>query len=155
MQCESNVKKERVSQMLDSDDSDHCQRYTTLVTRELAKLNISITPFSELCNADHRSPTEKGVAYTLFESGRGKDNQQLSEIGFKAKNCIACRLCRKPFSYLDCIMSLQLPIQDKKFTTIIRLYTPTVQANLEKMRPSTIIYKTFYDKQIPRINFSY
>ena len=50
--------------------------------------------------------------------------------GFMVKNCIASRLHSILISYSDHLMSLHLPVQNKKLATIISVYIPTPQADL-------------------------
>ncbi|WP_419612621.1 hypothetical protein, partial [Thiolapillus sp.] len=66
--------------------------------------------------------------YTLFWSGKNKDERRLSGVGFMIKTSIARKLQNLPVGHSDRIMSLRLPIQDNKFATVLSVYAPTLQA---------------------------
>eukprot|EP00058_Branchiostoma_floridae_P011910 XP_002597398.1 hypothetical protein BRAFLDRAFT_69317 [Branchiostoma floridae] len=123
--------------MQDSDESDRPQRRTALVARELAKLDIDIAAISEVRFAEQGSLTEHGAGYTLYWSGKGRDERRLSGVGFMIKNSIANKLQNLPVGHSDRLMSLRLPLQDNQSVTLISVYAPTLQAD-----PAT--KETFY-----------
>ena len=84
------------------------------MARELARLGIAIATLKEVLFAGQGSLTEDGVGYTLFWSGKNKDEHRHSGVGFMIKTSIARKLQNLPVVHLDCIMSLILPIQDNK-----------------------------------------
>ena len=94
--------------MQDSDDSDHPQRRSAFVARELARLDTYIAALSEVRLAEQGSLTEQGAGYTLYWSGKGKDNPRLSGVGFMIKTSIASNLQRLPVGHSDRLMSLRL-----------------------------------------------
>ena len=60
-------------------DSEDCpQRRSALVVRELARLDIDIAALSEIRFAEQGSRTENVAGYTLFWSGKNKDERHLS-----------------------------------------------------------------------------
>ena len=71
---------------------------------------------------------EDGVGYTLFWSGKNKNERHLSGVGFMIKTSITRKLQNLPVGHSDRIMSLRLPIQYNKFATVLSVYAPTLQA---------------------------
>ena len=118
-----------VRTMLDSDDNDRPQRCSALVARELSRLDIDIAALSEVRFAEEGSLVEHGAGYTLFWSGRGKEERRQSGVGFMIKNNIAKKLHALPTAHSDRIMSLRLPLQGDKSATLVSVYSPTLQAD--------------------------
>ena len=106
------------------------QRRSALVARELARLDIDIAALSEVRFAEQGLLTKNGAGYTLFWSGKNKDERRLSGVGFVIKTSIARKLQNLPAGHSDRIMSLRLPIQDDKFATVLSMYAPTLQAEI-------------------------
>ena len=105
------------------DTEDRLQRHSALVARELARLDIDIAAFSKVRFAEQVSLREDGAGCTLFWSGKNKDERRLIMI----KTFIARKLQNLPVGHSDRIMPLRLPIQDKKFATVLSVYF-TLQA---------------------------
>ena len=102
----------------------------TLSTRGqgLARLDIDIAALSEVRFAEQGSLREDGAGYTLFWSGKNKDERRLSGVGFRINTSIARKLQNLPVGHSDSIMSLRLLVQDNKFATVLSVYAPTLQA---------------------------
>ena len=101
------------------DSKERPQRRSALVARELARLDIDIAALSEVRFAGQGSLREDGAGYTLFWSGKNKDERRLSGVGFMIKASIARKLQNLPGGLSDRIISLRLPIQDNKFATVL------------------------------------
>lgn len=114
--------------MQDSDDSERPQRRSALVARELAQLDIDIAALSEVRFADQGSLTEVSAGYTLYWSGKSKEERRLSGVGFMIKTPIASKLQSLPVGHSDRIMSLRLPLSGNRFLTLFSVYAPTLQA---------------------------
>ena len=71
---------------------------------------------------------EDGAGYTLFWSGKKKDERRLSGVGFMIKASISKKLQTLPIDHSDRLLSLRLPIQDNNFVTVISVYAPSLQA---------------------------
>ena len=110
------------------DSEDRPQRRSALVARELARLDIDIAALSKVRFKEQGCLREDGAGYTLFWSGKNKDERRLSGVGFMIKTSIARKLQNLPVGHSDRIMSLRLPIQDNKFATVRIVYAPTRQA---------------------------
>ena len=117
-----------VRTMQDSENSDRPHRRSALVARELARLDIDIAALSEVRFAEQGTLVEHGAGYTLFWSGKGKDERRLSGVGFMIKNNVANRLQSLPVGHSDRLMSLRLPLKGNQFLTIISVYAPTLLA---------------------------
>ncbi|KAK2571462.1 hypothetical protein P5673_004059 [Acropora cervicornis] len=105
--------------MQDSDSADRPQRRSALVARELTRLNIDIAAVSEVRFAEQGSLTEQGAGYTLYWSGKAKDDRRLSGVGFMIRNSIISRLDSLPVGHSDRLMSLRLPLLEDQYATII------------------------------------
>ena len=103
------------------------QQRSALVAWELARLDTDIAALSEVRFAEQGSLREHGAGYTLFWSGKNKDERHLSGVGFMIKISIARKLQNLPLGHSDRIMYLRLPIQDK-FANVLSVYAPTLPA---------------------------
>ena len=79
------------------DSEAHPQQRSALVARELAWLDIEIAAHSKVRFAEQGSLREDGAGYTLFWSGKDKEERCLSDVGFVIKtsspeNCKTCQL---------------------------------------------------------------
>ena len=110
------------------DAEDRPQRSSALVARELARLYIDIVALSEVRFVEQGSLREDRAGYTLFWSGKNKDERRLSGVGSTIKTSIARKMRNLPVSHSDRIMSLRLSIQDNKFATALSVYVPIMQA---------------------------
>ena len=113
----------------ETDSEDGPQRCSALFARELARLDIDTAALSKTRLAGQGSLPEDGAGYTVFWSGKNKDEHRLSSVGFMIKNSIARKLQILPVGHSDHIMSLRFPIQDNKFATVLSVYAPTLQAD--------------------------
>ena len=86
---------------------------------ELARLDIDIAALSEVRFAEQGSHREDGAGYTLFWSGKNKDERRLSGVGFMMKTSIAKTLQNLLVGHTDRIMSVRLPIQDNKVAIVL------------------------------------
>ena len=120
-----------VRTMMDSEDNERPQRRSALVAKELARLNIDIAALSEVRFADQGSLTEHGTGYTLYWSGKTKEERRLSGVVFMMKTQIANILQSLPIGHSDRLMSFRLTIQDNRFATVISVYAPTLLADAE------------------------
>ena len=109
---------------------DRPQRHSALVARELARLDIDIATLSDVRCAEQGSLAQDGADYTLFCSRRNKDKRGLSGVSFMIKTSSARKLQNLPVDYSDRLMSFRLPIQDKKFATVLCVYAPTLQTEI-------------------------
>ena len=78
------------------DSEDRPQRRSSHVARELARLDIDIAALSEVRFAEQGSRTENVAGYTLFWSGKKKDERRLSGVGFMIKTSTAKKLQNVP-----------------------------------------------------------
>ena len=94
------------------------------MARELARLDIVTAALGEVRFAEQGSLLEDGAGFTLFWSGKNKDERRLSGVGFMMKSSVARKLQNLPVGHSDRIMSLTLPIQDNKFAPVLSVYAP-------------------------------
>ena len=112
------------------DSEDRPQRHSALVARELARLDIVTAALGEVRFAEQGSLLEDGAGFTLFWSGKNKDERRLSGVGFMMKSSVARKLQNLPVGLSDRIMSVRLPVQDNKFSTVLSVCAPTLQAKI-------------------------
>ena len=107
--------------------------------REPAELDIDIATLSEARFAEQGSLREDGAGYTLFWSGKNKDERLLYGVGFMIKTSIARKLQNLPVGRSDRIVSLRLSIQNK-FATVLSMYTPV--GGLQPRPPAASLLQT-------------
>ena len=100
------------------------------MARELARLDIDLAALTEVRFAEQGSLREDGAGYTLFWSGKNKDERRLSGVGFMIKTSIARKLQNLPVGHSDRIVSLRLPTPDNKLATVLSVYAPTLQVEI-------------------------
>ena len=98
------------------------------MARELAQLDIDNAALGEVRFVEQGSLREDRAGYTLFWSGKNKDERRLSGVGSTIKTSIARKMRNLPVSHSDRIMSLRLPVQENKFVTVLSVYAPILQA---------------------------
>ena len=89
------------------DSENRLQRCSALVARELAHLDIDIAALNKVRFAEQGSLMDDGAGYTLFWSGKNKNERHLSGVGFMIKTSIARKLQNLPVCHSDRNMSLR------------------------------------------------
>ncbi len=115
-----------VRTLLDNTKADRPERRTTLITKELARYNVDIAALSKTCLADKGQLTEHGGGYTFFWSGRSSTEHCEAGVGFDIRSHLAWKLAKLPEGINDRLMSVQLPLGNKKNVTLISAYGPTM-----------------------------
>ena len=96
------------------DSEDRPQRRSALVVRELPRLDIDIAALSEKRFAEQGFLGEDRVGYTLFWSGKSKNEHRHSGVCFMIKTSIARQLQNLSVGHSDRIITLRLAVQDKQ-----------------------------------------
>ena len=112
--------------LLDRKKAKRPERRTALIARELKRYNIPIVALSETRFADEGDLTEREAGYTFFWSGRKAEEKRESGVGFAILSSLVSKLDKPPKGINDRLMTLRLPLQGKKFATIISAYAPTM-----------------------------
>jgi hypothetical protein len=115
-----------VRTLLDNSKADRPERRTALVARELARYNVDIAALEETRLADKGQLTEQSGGYTFFWSGRASTERREAGVGFAVKSHLARKLAKLPEGINDRLMTLQLPLGNKKNATLISAYAPTM-----------------------------
>ena len=115
-----------VRTLLDNTKADRPERRTALVAKELARYKVDIAALSETRLADKGQLTERSGGYTFFWSGRSATERREAGVGFAIKCHIANKLAKLPEGINDRLMTLQLPLGQKKSATVISAYAPTM-----------------------------
>ena len=128
--------------LLDNIRADRPARRTALVAKELARYNVDIAVISETRLADKGQLTEHGGGYTFFWSGRSSTERREAGVGFAIKSHLTRRLAKHPEGVNDRLMTLQLPLSNKKSVTLVNAYAPTMTIQMmsktSSMRNSTL-----------------
>ena len=135
--CGRNTKKEKkvtpitigawnVRTLLDRSGNNRPERRTALVARELARYNLHIVALSETRFAAEGEITEKKAGYTFFWSGRKEEERREAGVGFAIKSSLVNKLDKPPKGINDRLMTVRLPLTNKKFVTLISAYAPTM-----------------------------
>ena len=111
-----------------------------LVAKELYRYDIQITALSETHFTGKCHFTEHGSGFKFFWSCHGADECHVSGVGFAVRTPLIPRLLSLAKGINDCLMTLWLPLSDKKQLTFISAYAPTMTSP-EKVK------KRFYDAQ--------
>ena len=112
--------------LLDRKKANRPDRRTALIASELNRYNLPIVALSETRFAGESSLTERGAGYTFFWSGRKEEEKRESGVGFAIKSSLVNKLDKPPKGINDRLMSLRLPLADKKYATIFSVYAPTM-----------------------------
>ena len=112
--------------LLDRKKANRPDRRTALIASELNRYNLPIVALSETRFAGESSLTERGAGYTFFWSGRKEEEKRESGVGFAIKSSLVSKLDKPPKGINDRLMSLRLPLADKKYATIFSVYAPTM-----------------------------
>ena len=96
--------------MQDNPNSNRPWRRSAIIAYELARLNLDIVALSEVRFPEEGSLKENGAGYTLYWSGKPKEDPRLYGVGFMVKNTIASKLSNLPKGHSDRIMTMCLPI---------------------------------------------
>ena len=112
--------------LLDNIRADRPARRTALVAKELARYNVDIAAISETRLADKGQLTEHGGGYTFFWSGRSSTERREAGVGFAIKSHLTRRLAKHPEGVNDRLMTLQLPLSNKRSVTLVSAYAPTM-----------------------------
>lgn len=99
---------------LDNTKADRPERRTALVTKELACYNVDIAALSKTHLADKDQLTERDGRYTFFWSGRISTERCEAGVGFAIRSQLAQKLAKLPESINDHLVTLQLPLGNKK-----------------------------------------
>ena len=113
--------------------ADRPERRTTLVARELDRYIIHIAALSETRFANEGQLTEVKAGCTFFWSGCSSEERREAEVGFYVRSSLVSKLTVFPKSTNDRLMTLRLPIREKRFATFISAYAPTM-TNQEEIK---------------------
>ena len=100
---------------------------------------MDIAALSEVCLPEKGEITEHGGGYTFYWSGRDSDKRREAGVGFAIKSSIVQKLSEHPIGINDRLMTLRLPLGNKKSATLISIYAPTM-TNTDEIKD------TFYEQ---------
>ena len=83
---------------------------------------------SETRLSDVSQLTETGSGYTFFWKGKPADEAGENGVGFAIKSSLSKNLQELPFGTSKRIISLRLPLRQKRFVTIVSVYAPTMDS---------------------------
>ena len=88
--------------------------------------------------AEERLLNEVGGGYTLFWSGRKKEERREAGVGFAIKSHLVSKLSGFPKGINDRLMALRLPLSGKRHATVVSAYAP-IMTNPDEVKDK------FYD----------
>ena len=118
--------------MLDRGNADRPERRSAIVAGQLANYNIDIAALSEVRFADSGSIREE-AGYTIFWSGKPEGETHEYGVGLAIRNGLIPRLMGEPQPVNERMMTLRLPLTQKRYCTIISIYAPTMTNTAENI----------------------
>ena len=110
----------------DKTKADRPERRTALVARELGRYNVDIAALSETRLPDKGQLTETGGGYTFFWSGCSSEERCEAGVGFAIKTHHVRKLANIPQGLSDRLMTMKLPLGNKKSATLVSANAPTM-----------------------------
>ena len=86
--------------------------------------NIDIAALSETRFANERSLVEVGEGYTFCWRGLAETEPRLHEVGFAIRTSLFQKLPEAPVGISERIMTIRIPLANKRFVTLISCYAP-------------------------------
>ena len=113
---------------MDRDNVSRPQRRSALIAKELSRYNVDIAAISETRLPDEGSMSESGSGYTFFWKGKAQDEDRNHGVGFAIKSSLLKQIPSLPVGISERLMTLRIPISNKRFATIISAYAPTLMS---------------------------
>ena len=126
-----------VRTLIDKATSNRPERQTALIAKELSRYRVDIAALSETRLASYDSLVDG--QYTIFWSGKSKEERRDSGVGFAIRNTIMHLLKEDPSPVSDRIITMRLPLKKNAYATIVSVYAPTM-TNSEETK------KAFYSQ---------
>ena len=115
-----------VRTLMDSSGFDRPQRRTALVGREFDRYKVETAALSKTRFAEEGLLKEVGAGYTFFWSGRKREERCEAGVGFAIKSHLVSKLSGLPKGINGRLMTLTLPLSDKRHAPIVSAYAPTM-----------------------------
>ena len=107
------------------------ERKTAIIARELGRYNIDIAALSETRLADTGELTERGQGYTFFWSGKSEAQRREAGVGFAIRTSLVRKMESLPRGINERLMTMRLPLQRKRYLTLVSAYAPTMTYTVE------------------------
>ena len=114
--------------MLDAVHSNRPECRSAPIAHELSRLNVNIAVLSKVHFPGKGSLQGHGARNTLFWSRKPTTEGCLSGIDFMISTSIASKLENLSTGHSDCMMSMCLPLKNKRYATLFSVYAPTLWA---------------------------
>ena len=92
----------------------------------MSSLNVDIAAQSEVCFPGEGSLQEHGTGYILFWSRKPTTEGHLRGVGFLDQHLHHLQAWNLPTGHSDCMMSIRLPLKNKRYATLFSVYAPTL-----------------------------
>ena len=112
--------------MLGVAHSNRLECHFALIAHELSNLNVDLGALSEVHFPGEGNLQEHGTGYTLFWSGKPTTEERLSGVGFMDSTSITSRLENLPTGHSDSMMSMCLPLKNKRYAILFCVYAPAL-----------------------------
>ena len=107
------------------------ERRTALIASELGRLGIDIAALSETRLADEGQLEEVGGGYSFFWKGVDEGEDRQAGVGFAIKTAIVKNLIELPSGVSKRVITMRLPLECGRYTTIISVYAPILKSSDE------------------------
>jgi len=122
------------------------ERQTAIVTLQLSHYKVDICCLQETRFSGQGQLRENG--YTFYWSGRDPQQRREAGVAFAIANNIAKNLVSLPQAISDRLIRMRLPLNDKRYVTIICCYAPTM-THTDESKESFYAALTTAVKQVP------
>ncbi|CAI5778097.1 Hypothetical predicted protein [Podarcis lilfordi] len=119
----------KIRTLSDNTDSEHPERRTAIIARELRRFNIDIAALQETQRAGKEQLKEEKGGYTFFWKGLSEQEHQIHGAGFPIKNDLVKLLSEVPTGINERLSTLRIKLTQNQQATIISAYAPTLDAN--------------------------
>ena len=123
--CDLNFASWNIRTMLDRDRAERPERRSAIIVRELKKYGIDIGALSEVRFGDTGSIREE-AGYSIYWSGKTSGMKSESGVALAVSNAVVAKMTEDPKPVNDRMITLRLPLNEKRNCTIIAVYAPTM-----------------------------
>ncbi|XP_076043776.1 uncharacterized protein LOC143026877 [Oratosquilla oratoria] len=124
-----------VRTLLDLDNNERPHRRTALIAYELQKYDIDIAALNETRFSDEGSITESGEGYTFLWKGLNEGDPRFHGVAFAVKTKLLNNIPHSPTGHNERLISWRIPITNRRYVTLVNVYTPTLVSDDEIKDP--------------------
>lgn len=99
-----------VRTLQDVANTNHPERRTALVCKELARFNVDVAALSETRLSKEGNTREAGMGYTIFWKGKTPEEPRIHGVGFAIRSHLVQRHNLIPVAINERLMSVRIPL---------------------------------------------